>query len=229
MNTVPTSRRLRRFPEDRRGLSPVAFLTRKPVFRYRPGFPGKRESGFPFWQRLQILQVWVGTSLSSFSGVSSPDILRMRDDSACASNFTAFAFSERQIPRRFASGIIPLALQTSHSSFSASVIKNKKAVSFVTAFRLMQTKKPWSPERVSTALTLVIKDQRRIFLSLRFHHQLLRFNFIAIFFIYHFSLNQIWRLYSNVGDGCQYFLLSAIGRICFLLRQVFRASRLYLI
>jgi hypothetical protein len=49
---------------------------------------------------------------------------------------------------------------------------------------LIQTKKPWSPERVSTALTLDIKDQRRKILPVRFHHhQILRFNFTAIFFI----------------------------------------------
>jgi hypothetical protein len=62
-------------------------------------------------------------------------------------------------------------------------------VSFFTAFSLIQTKKPWSPERVSTALTFNIKDQRRKILPVRFHHhQLFKFNFTEIFFII-FSLS----------------------------------------
>jgi hypothetical protein len=48
----------------------------------------------------------------------------------------------------------------------------------------LKAKKPWSSRRLSTALTLIKKDQRRKILPVRFHHhQLLSVNIVIVVFI----------------------------------------------
>jgi hypothetical protein len=88
---------------------------RKILERIIPPPPGGRDklhpdlSGFVF-------------SLSRSQRVSNPTSLRFGGNSTCASNFAMLVLSECQIPLRYASGVIPLALRTSLCSFSASVI-----------------------------------------------------------------------------------------------------------
>jgi hypothetical protein len=55
---------------------------------------------------------------------------------------------------------------------------------------MLKIKKPWRSRRLSTALTLIKKDQRRTILPVRFHHhQLLRINALIIVFINCFQLS----------------------------------------
>jgi hypothetical protein len=69
---------------------------------------------------------------------------------------------------------------------------------------LLKIKKPWSSRRLSTALTLFKKDQRRKILPLRFHHhQLLRFNFLIVVFIKILPFS-MWHPYNSKKIVCQY-------------------------
>ena len=78
-----------------------------------------------------------GRVILCFAGYTA--VLCTWDNSTYASNFTELIFSECQIPRRYAPGIIPLALRTSHSSFLASVIKI--FLTYKTAFPILSPTK----------------------------------------------------------------------------------------